>query len=80
MIVNGYGRFFYEVKPFDEIIRVVGDIKRIDVRALDGITIWFDNLLHQYQSVTGMSDKRISSLCVLLQRQIDLLTKIVESK
>jgi len=71
MIVAGYGRFFYEVKSFDEIIKVVKDVKRIDVRVLDGITIWYDNLIYQYQSVTGMSDKRISNLYVSLQRQID---------
>lgn len=31
------GRFFYEVRSFDDIIKVVKNIKRIDINALDGI-------------------------------------------
>ncbi len=35
--VTEEGRFFYEVRSFDEIIKVVKDIKRIDVSKLEGI-------------------------------------------
>ena len=42
------GRFFYQVKPFNEIIKVVKDIKRIDLSKLDGVVEWYDNLLHVY--------------------------------
>ena len=76
--ISGEGRLFYEVKPFDEIIKVVKDLKRIDISKLDGLTEWFDDLLHEYQHLTGFSDKRIHRLCVLLQRQIDKLKKIME--
>ena len=78
VIISGNGRFFYEVKPFDEIIKVVRNIKRIDVSKLSDIPEEFDKLLHRYQSITKMSDKRIYRLCVLLNRQINKLKKIIE--
>ena len=78
VIISGNGRFFYELKPFDEIIKVVRNIKRIDVSKLSDIPEEFDKLLHKYQSITKMSDKRIYRLCVLLNRQINKLKKIIE--
>lgn len=78
VIISGHGRLFYEVKPFDEIIKIVKNIKRIDISKLDGIPEYFDNLLHEYQHITHISDKRIYRLCVLLQRQINKLKKIIE--
>lgn len=77
--ISGHGRLFYEIKPFDEIIKVVKDIKRVDLSKLDGIVEWFDDLLHEYQNITHMSDKRIDLLCVLLNRQIDKLRKLQNS-
>lgn len=77
VIIAGEGRFFYEVKSFDEIIKVVKDIKRIDISKLDGVVEWFDDLLHQYQNITHMSDKRIHLLCVLLNRQINKLKNLI---
>lgn len=77
--ISGEGRFFYEVKPFDEIIKVVKDIKRIDVNKLDGLVEWFDNLLHEYQSVTKFSNSRINMLCILLNRQINKLRDLINS-
>ena len=79
VIISGHGRLFYEVKPFDEIIKVVKDIKKIDITKLDGIVEWFDELLHKYQSITNMSDKRINKLCVLLNRQINKLKELIEN-
>ncbi len=76
--ISGEGRFFYEVKPFDEIIKVVEDIKRIDIDKLDGIVEWFDDLLHKYQYITNFSDTRINKLCILLNRQINKLKKYYE--
>lgn len=78
VIISGHGRLFYETKPFDEIIKVVKDIKRIDVDKLEDIPEKFDVLLHKYQYITHISDKRIYRLCVLLQRQIDKLKALVE--
>ena len=79
MHIAGEGKLFYEVKPFDEIIKVVKDIKRIDVRKLDDIPEWFDNLLHEYQDITGYSDNRINKLCILLSRQINKLKKLIQN-
>ena len=76
--ISGEGRFFYEVKPFDEIIKVVENIKRIDINKLDGIVEWFDDLLHKYQYITNFSDTRINKLCILLNRQINKLKKYYE--
>ncbi len=78
--ISGNGRFFYEVKPFDEIIKVVKNIKRIDINKLDGIVEWFDNLLHKYQYLTKMSDSRIEILCILLNRQINKLKEMILNK
>lgn len=78
--VSGEGRFFYEVKPFDEIIKIVKNIKRIDINKLDGLVEWFDELLHKYQYLTNYSDTRINRLCVLLGRQINKLKKLIEEE
>ncbi len=76
LCVTGEGRFFYQVKPFDEIIKVVRDIKRIDLSKLEGIVEWYNDLLHMYQYITGISDSRINSLCLLLNNQINKLKKL----
>lgn len=77
--ISSHGRLFYEVKPFDEIISIVKDIKRIDLKKLDGIVDWFDDLLHEYQNITNISNKRIHLLCVLLNRQIKKLESLIEN-
>ena len=71
--------FFYEVKPFDEIIKVVKNPKRIPIEKLDGVVEEFDELLHKYQDITHMSDERILRLCVLLNRQIKKLKEILKN-
>ena len=77
--ISSEGKLFYEVKPFDELIKVVKNIKRIDVSKLEGLPKWFDDLLHQYQNITGYSDTRINRLCILLNRQINKLKKLIEN-
>ncbi|MBR2828156.1 MAG: HipA domain-containing protein [Bacilli bacterium] len=77
LVLSGQGRLFYEIKPFDEIIKVVKDIKRIDISKLDEIVEWFDVLLHKYQSITNISDRRINRLCILLNRQIEKLKELI---
>lgn len=76
--IAGEGRLFYEVKPFDEIIKVVKNLKRIEINKLDGIVEWFDDLLHEYQHLTNFSDIRINRLCIVLNRQINKLKKLIE--
>lgn len=74
--ISGEGRFFYEVKPFNKIIKVVKDFNRIDINKLEDLPEWFDDLLHQYQNIIGYSDSRINKLCTLLNRQINNLKKL----
>lgn len=76
LCITGEGRFFYQVKPFEEIIKVVKDIKRIDLSQLEGIVEWYNDLLHMYQYITGISDSRINGLCLLLNNQINKLKKL----
>lgn len=79
MHVVGEGKFFYEIKPFKEIIQVVQDLNRIDIDKLQDLPAWFDDLLHQYQHMTYYSDQRIHKLCVLLNRQIHNLKFFLSS-
>ena len=76
---RGDGRLFYELKPFDEIIKVVKDIKRIDILKLDGIVEWYETLLTDYKNITKMSDERINKLCFLFNRQINRLKKLINN-
>ena len=76
--ISGEGRLFYEVKSFNEIIKVVKDLKRIDISKLDGIVEWFDELLHKYKHLTKFSDIRINRLCIILNSQINKLKKLIE--
>lgn len=78
--ISGEGRLFYEIKSFDEIIKVVKDLKRIDISKLDGIVEWFDELLHKYKHLTKFSDIRINRLCIVLNRQINKLKNLIESQ
>ncbi len=78
VVIAGEGRLFYNILKFDKIIDVVKDFRRIDISKLDGIVEEFDELLHKYQSITGISDKRIHILCVLLNRQINKLSSLIK--
>ena len=78
--ISGEGRFFYEVKPFEEIIKVVKNIKRINISKLEDLPEWFDELLHKYQYLTNYSDRRINRLCILLNRQINKLKTLIEDE
>lgn len=78
VIINGDGRFFYNVDNFDMIIKNIKDIKRFDLSKLDGICEEFDDLLHKYQDVTKMSDRRINKICTLLFSRINKLKRIID--
>ena len=80
VIAEGEGRLFYEIKSFDEIIKIVKDIKRIDIAKLEGIVEWFDELLHKYQNITNITDRRINNLCILLNRQINKIKKMIDNQ
>lgn len=80
LIINGDGRFFYTVGNFDSIINYIKDIERFDLSKLDGICEEFDELLHKYQDITKMTDRRINKICTLLFSRINKLKKIIDSK
>ena len=79
VIINGQGRFFYKVDNFDSIIANINNIKRFDVSKLDGLVEEFDELLHKYQDITHMTDRRINKICTLLLIRINKLKEIVDN-
>jgi len=79
LIINGQGRFFYKVYDFNFIISKIKDIKRIDLSKLDGVVDEFDELLHKYQSITRMTDRRINKICTLLISRINKLENIINT-
>ena len=72
----------YTKSEFKEFIdhKIKLDFKNIDISELDGIVEWFDELLHEYQHITKFSDARINRLCIILNRQINKLKDIIDSK
>ena len=78
LIINGKGRFFYNVDSFETIIPKIRNIKRFDLSKLDGVVEEFDELLHQYQDVTKITDRRINKICTLLLSRINKLKKFNE--
>ncbi len=78
IIINGKGRFFYNVESFDAIINHIKDFSRFDVNKLEDLPEEFDNLLHKYQEITHMSDRRINKICTLLYSRINKFKKIID--
>lgn len=73
VIINGQGRFFYTTDNFDSIITKIKDIERFDLSKLDKVVDEFDEILHKYQKVTKMTDRRINKICTLLTSRINKL-------
>lgn len=80
VIINGEGRFFYNINNFDNILDCIKDLKKYDLNKLDGICEEFDDLLHKYQPITKMTDRRINKICTLLFSRISKLKKKIDSK
>ena len=80
VIINGEGRFFYNINNFDNILDCIKDLKKYDLNKLDGICEEFDDLLHKYQPITKMTDRRINKICTLLFSRISKLKKKIENK
>lgn len=78
-VISGEGRLFYNIENFDEIIKIVKNLKRIDISTLDGIVEEFYELLHKYQSISNISKKRIELLCTILDRQINKLKDLANN-
>lgn len=77
LIINGDGRFFYRVDKFDTMINLIRDKKRFNLEKLDGLCEEFDDLLHKYQNITKMTDRRIDKICTLLFSRISKLKDIL---
>ena len=80
LIINGDGRFFYTTGNFDFIINYIKDIERFDLSKLDGLCEEFAELLHQYQNITKITDRRIDKICTLLFNRINKLKNIINSR
>lgn len=80
VVINGNGRFFYNVNNFDDILPFIKNLKRFDLNKLDGAVEEFDELLHKYQDITKMTDRRINQICTLLFSRINKLKTIIEDK
>lgn len=78
IIVNGEGRFFYDVNSFDDILLKIQNIGRYDLSKLEGIVEEFDELLHKYTNITHMSERRIQKLCILLLGRINKLRRYID--
>lgn len=78
VVINGLGRFFYNVDDFDSIINHIKNLKRIDISKLDGVVEEFEEVLHNYQHITKMTDRRINKICTLLFCRIEKLKEIIE--
>lgn len=76
VIINGEARFFYNIEPFDNITKYVKDFSRFDLSKLDSVPEDFDNLLHEYQNITHMTDNRINKICTLLYSRINRLKSL----
>ncbi len=63
---------------FDTILDYIKDLKRFDLNKLDGICEEFEVLLHKYQNITKMTERRINKICTLLFSRINKLKKIIE--
>ena len=76
VIINGEARLFYNIEPFDNITKYVKDFSRFDLSKLDSVPEDFDNLLHEYQNITHMTDNRINKICTLLYSRINRLKSL----
>ena len=78
VIINGKARFFYQLDNFDSLLLKVKNITRFNMQKLDGIVGEFENLLHQYQNITKITDQRINKICTLLASRINKLSDFIQ--
>lgn len=77
---NGEGKFFSNTnKDYDDMLKYIKDIKKINVNKLDGIVDEYRKVLEKYQPYTDMTEERKNKLCYGLELRINKLKKYVES-
>ena len=78
---NGEGKFFSNInKDYDDMLKYIKNIDRIDVDKLDGIANEYKEVLEKYQSYTDMTEERKHKLCYGLELRINKLKKYIEDK
>lgn len=80
VIINGKARFFYSADHFDVLLKNIKNKKRFDLTKLDGVVEEFETLLHKYQIITKMTDRRIHKLCTLLFTRLESLKKEIDGE
>ena len=78
---NGEGKFFSNTnKDYNDMLKYIKNIDRIDVDKLDGIANEYKEVLEKYQSYTDMTEERKHKLCYGLELRINKLKKYIEDK
>ena len=78
---NGEGKFFSNInKDYDDMLKYIKNIDRIDVDKLDGIANEYKEVLEKYQSYTDMTEERKHKLCYGLELRINKIKKYIEDK
>ena len=78
---NGEGKFFSNTnKNYDDMLKYIKNIKRINVNNLDGIVNEYKEVLEKYQPYTDMTEERKHKLCFGLELRINKLRKYIEDK
>lgn len=79
LVINGEGRFFYNVDTFDSIIKTIKikDKTRFNLDTLNNLSKEFSELLHTYQHITKMSENRITKISYLLNSRIQKLKEFL---
>lgn len=76
---DGFGKLFTNTnKKFSTYLELVSDLKRIDIKKLDGLSEEYNKILHQYQMYTEMPEQRIKKLVEGLETRISLLEREIE--
>lgn len=71
---DGTGKFFSNTnKKFSQYLEIVKDIKRIDMKKLQGISQEYREVLLKYQPYTEISEERIEKLVKGLNKRIEFL-------
>ena len=79
LVINGEGRFFYNVDTLDSIIKTIKikDKTRFNLDTLNNLSKEFSELLHTYQHITKMSENRITKISYLLNSRIQKLKEFL---
>ena len=76
---SGTGKFFSNTnKDYDDILKYIKNIKRVNVDNLDGIVNEYKEILEKYQPYTDMTEERKHKLCFGLELRINKLKQYIK--